>query len=78
MDVKNKQWHAAGMLNGMTPDEKAPAERTLDTPWREGEVVISGLDTGPSNAEREAPTPTERSERLLPTHPTSEPTDEDG
>ncbi|MBB5374702.1 hypothetical protein HNQ07_000146 [Deinococcus metalli] len=62
----------------MTPPERTPAQRIEGVPEREGEVLISGLDTGPSNAERGTPTPTELEERLLPTHPLDEPTDEDG
>ncbi|GAA5513782.1 hypothetical protein Dcar01_02529 [Deinococcus carri] len=60
----------------MTQDEK----RTGQTPHDEtrGEVVISGLDTGPGPAERENTSPTDELARLTPTRPHPEPTDEDG
>ncbi len=44
-----------------------------------GEVVISGVDTGPADAERENRTPTEDHARFQPlAHPAEEPEDEDG
>lgn len=44
-----------------------------------GEVLISGVDTGPSETERENLTPTEDHARFQPPdHPAEEPTDEDG
>ncbi|MFB9993822.1 hypothetical protein ACFFLM_17835 [Deinococcus oregonensis] len=43
------------------------------------EVVISGVDTGPADAERENRTPTEDHARFQPlAHPLEEPEDEDG
>jgi hypothetical protein len=43
------------------------------------EVLISGLDTGPADAERENRTPTEDHARFQPLmHPAQEPEDEDG
>lgn len=42
-----------------------------------GEVIISGLDTGPSDAERENLTPTEDHARFQPPEQ-HEPEDEDG
>ncbi|THF87989.1 hypothetical protein E7T09_01840 [Deinococcus sp. KSM4-11] len=62
----------------MTSPERTPAERPTDATEQGGEVLISGLDTGPSNAERGTPTPSELEERLLPLHPVAEPDDEDG
>jgi len=44
---------------------------------RRGEVVISGLDTGPAEAQRENLTPTEDHARFLPPEE-REPEDEDG
>lgn len=42
-------------------------------------MLISGLDTGPCDAERENRSPTEDVARLMPTaHPSQEPEDEDG
>ncbi|GGK97701.1 hypothetical protein [Deinococcus radiotolerans] len=44
-----------------------------------GEVLISGLDTGPQAAERENLSPTDSHARFRPQdHPAQEPTDEDG
>ncbi|GGR94461.1 hypothetical protein [Deinococcus sedimenti] len=44
-----------------------------------GEVLISGLDTGPQADERENLSPTDSHARFLPQdHPAEEPTDEDG
>jgi len=44
-----------------------------------GEVVISGVDTGPADAERENRTPTEDHARFQPlARPLEEPEDEDG
>lgn len=48
------------------------------TPEQAGEVLISGLDTGPSEAERQNVSPTDELIELLPTHPQKEPEDEDG
>ncbi|WP_019009748.1 hypothetical protein [Deinococcus aquatilis] len=46
---------------------------------QQGEVVISGVDTGPADAERENRTPTEDHARFQPlAHPVEEPEDEDG
>lgn len=46
---------------------------------QKGEVVISGVDTGPADAERENRTPTEDHARFQPlAHPVEEPEDEDG
>lgn len=58
----------------MTRQTDGERERQGET---RGEVIISGLDTGPSDAERENRTPTEDHARFLP--PTRrEPEDEDG
>lgn len=43
-----------------------------------GEVLISGLDIGPTEEQRCNLTPTEDRLRFQPTRPTFEPTDEDG
>ncbi|WP_216328388.1 hypothetical protein [Deinococcus aestuarii] len=43
-----------------------------------GEVVISGVDTGPEQGERENRTPTEDHARFQPAHPAIEPDNEDG
>ncbi|MGM9321342.1 hypothetical protein [Deinococcus aquaticus] len=43
-----------------------------------GEVLISGLDTGPLTQERENVSPTDQLARFQPAHPNREPTDEDG
>ncbi|WP_167757770.1 hypothetical protein [Deinococcus fonticola] len=43
-----------------------------------GEVLISGLDTGPSPAERENLSPTEELMTLTPETEQAEPEDEDG
>lgn len=43
-----------------------------------GEVLISGLDTGPTEEQRDNLTPTEDRLRFQPTRPSIEPTDEDG
>ncbi|MEF2279760.1 hypothetical protein V3W47_15810 [Deinococcus sp. YIM 134068] len=44
-----------------------------------GEVVISGVDTGPDGDTRQNLTPTEDHARFQPTaHPVGEPEDEDG
>ncbi|AKH16789.1 MULTISPECIES: hypothetical protein [Deinococcus] len=52
-----------------TPPASAPA----------GEVLISGLDTGPHAGDRENLSPTDSHARFLPRdHPAQEPTDEDG
>lgn len=61
-------------------------KRTTDQEPRQGEVIISGVDTGPSNAERHNRTPTEDHARFQPlAHPpdgteeeTNEPDNEDG
>lgn len=58
---------------GGTHGEQAQGER------RRGEVVISGVDTGPEEGRRENLTPTEDHARFQPTaHPRKEPEDEDG
>ena len=44
----------------------------------QGEILISGLDIGPDNEERDRPTRTERLARLSPAHDEREPEDEDG
>ena len=41
-------------------------------------MLISGLDTGPAEAERENVSPTDSLIELLPAHPDQEPEDEDG
>ncbi|WP_034385868.1 hypothetical protein [Deinococcus sp. YIM 77859] len=60
----------------MTQDEnradKAPQDETR------GEVLISGLDTGPAPEERENVSPTDELARLTPMLPHKEPEDEDG
>ncbi|GGS34259.1 hypothetical protein [Deinococcus knuensis] len=43
-----------------------------------GEVLISGLDTGPRAQDRENLSPTDHQARFQPAHPNREPTDEDG
>lgn len=44
-----------------------------------GEVLISGLDTGPRSEDRENLSPTDTQALFLPPHhPAEEPTDEDG
>ncbi|TDE86338.1 hypothetical protein [Deinococcus sp. S9] len=57
-------------------DQLPQDESPQDEP--RGEVVISGLDTGPSTTERENVTPTDEHARLTPLRPQQEPTDEDG
>lgn len=57
-------------------DENRTDQLPQDEP--RGEVVISGLDTGPSTTERENVTPTDEHARLTPLRPQQEPTDEDG
>lgn len=68
-------------LDGMTqPDRKAhtPAGST-PAAAPAGEVLISGLDTGPRVTERENLSPTDAQARFRPQdHPAQEPTDEDG
>lgn len=56
------------------PHDPAPQ----DTPQQDGEILISGLDTGPAQQERDRPTRSERLARLTPAHPDDEPEDEDG
>ena len=51
---------------------------TQDTSQQDGEILISGLDTGPAQQERDRPTRSERLARLTPAHPDEEPEDEDG
>lgn len=54
-------------------------ERPAPLPPQRPEVVISGVDTGPSNEERGNLTPTEDHARFQPSaHPRDEPDDEDG
>ncbi|GMA17334.1 hypothetical protein E5F05_07295 [Deinococcus metallilatus] len=62
------------------PDYPDQPNRVAQTPQDQGqgEVVISGLDTGPSQEERENVTPTDEHARLTPMLPHKEPTDEDG
>ncbi|GAA0504274.1 hypothetical protein [Deinococcus depolymerans] len=48
------------------------------TPAGRGEVLISGLDTGPLSRDRENLSPTSAQARFQPRHPSEEPTDEDG
>lgn len=55
------------------PDDGTQGERGR------GEVVISGVDTGPDGGERQNRTPTEDHARFQPAaHPAEEPEDEDG
>ncbi|GBF07237.1 hypothetical protein DAERI_130067 [Deinococcus aerius] len=62
-------------MTGPFPDEPHPAQ----TPDEErGEVVISGLDTGPGLNERENVSPTDELVSLQPLLPHKEPEDEDG
>lgn len=44
---------------------------------QEGEILISGLDSGPRNEERDRPTRSERLARLTPAQDEKEPEDED-
>ncbi|MEW6422387.1 MAG: hypothetical protein AB1511_11780 [Deinococcota bacterium] len=57
-------------------DENRTDQMPQDEP--QGEVVISGLDTGPRTEERENMTPTDERAHLTPMLPHTEPTDEDG
>lgn len=57
-------------------DENRTDQLPQDEP--RGEVVISGLDTGPRPEERENVSPTDEHARLTPLLPHKEPTDEDG
>ncbi|MFC4638118.1 hypothetical protein [Deinococcus hohokamensis] len=51
---------------------------TQPDPKERSEVLISGLDTGPSEEERENLSPTEDVARFMPpAHPAEEPDDED-
>ena len=63
------------------PSEDRPGEQgSLSERVREperGEVLISGLDTGPAEAQRQNLTPTEDHARFLPPEE-REPEDEDG
>lgn len=62
-------------MTGPFPDEPQHAQ----TPDEErGEVVISGLDTGPGLNERENVSPTDELVSLQPLLPHKEPEDEDG
>lgn len=57
---------------------RPPAQPTGPVPPEpQGEVVISGVDTGPAEAERENLTPTEDHARFQPPEE-REPEDEDG
>ncbi|MDL2344374.1 hypothetical protein QOL99_09430 [Deinococcus sp. MIMF12] len=57
---------------------RPPAEPSpLLPPTAEGEIVISGVDTGPADAERGNLTPTEDHARFQPPEE-REPEDEDG
>lgn len=57
--------------------QETPADGQRDRP--RGEVIISGLDTGPRNEERHNLTPTEDHARFQPQlHPVGEPDNEDG
>lgn len=61
------------------PDENRTRQIPQDEAQGEpGEVVISGLDTGPSREERQNITPTDEQASLRPQIPHKEPTDEDG
>lgn len=57
------------------PEDRQPSEQGQGS--GRGEVVISGLDTGPDEAARENLTPTEDHARFLPPEE-REPEDEDG
>ncbi|NTY00425.1 hypothetical protein [Deinococcus sp. JMULE3] len=62
--------------DGTAPTPPASAT-TASAPT--GEVLISGLDTGPQAHERENLSPTDSHAQFLPRdHPAQEPTDEDG
>lgn len=67
-------------LRGMTqPSGKAHSGNSQQGEVVSGEVLISGVDTGPADAERENRTPTEDHARFQPLmHPVQEPEDEDG
>ena len=65
----------------MTPSNEGykPQGAVLPGAVSQSEVVISGLDTGPADNQRENLTPTEDRMRFQPTaHPAQEPEDEDG
>lgn len=65
----------------MTPPSPAPDEQPprQPAPGRErGEVLISGLDTGPDREERQNVTPTDEHARLQARSRRGEPSDEDG
>jgi hypothetical protein len=62
----------------MTRQTDGEREKQTQQDEMRGEVVISGLDTGPSPEERENITPTDEHARLQPRLPHKEPTDEDG
>lgn len=57
------------------PEDRRPSEQGQSSAG--GEVIISGLDTGPAEAQRENRTPTEDHARFLPPEE-REPEDEDG
>ena len=63
-----------GTVEGMSTTNQSADERR----GREGEVLISGLDTGPSPAERNNLSPTEELMTLSPETDQEEPEDEDG
>ncbi|MBZ9752666.1 hypothetical protein GO986_00565 [Deinococcus sp. HMF7620] len=62
----------------MTQPEGAEGPGPAATPGGRGEVLISGLDTGPRPEERANLSPTQDHARFVPPHPAQEPTDEDG
>ncbi|WP_291430381.1 hypothetical protein [Deinococcus sp.] len=65
--------------NRQRDDERVDTAASRGVPVRAaGEVLISGLDTGPLAQERENVSPTDQLARLQPVHPILEPTDEDG
>lgn len=70
--------HARPTLTGMTQRDGQDGGQRADTAASGGEVLISGLDTGPSSRDRENLSPTSAQARLHPWRPNEEPTDEDG
>lgn len=66
------------MIKRTVPVQESEKSLSIIQQSQQGEVLISGLDIGPTEEQRCNLTPTEDRLRFQPTRPTFEPTDEDG